>query len=279
MKVGKVAFIGRPNTGKSTLLNTILQQKVAITSPKPQTTHFPIFGIYEDTRGQILFIDTPGVFAKAKGERHKYINMEAEKILQEDVNCIVYIIDKTRQRGFEENRILGMIRKIHVPKIIVINKVDIEEPDFRSDYTFLEDEFDITIQISALKGWNIDVMLTKLFEYLPEGEKVVERETLPIPVLNLTSEMYIEEIIREKAFLTLWKEIPYTIHVVIDKIEERDEKTTYIKARIITTHIRYRKMIIGKNAEIIKQIGTLARKELENATGRKIFLDLIVEVG
>ena len=275
IKVGTVALIGRPNVGKSTLVNNLVGQKVAITSPKPQTTQFPIFAVYDDDATQIVIVDTPGIFAKALGKKLKEINQEAQNVLKSQVDVVLYIIDHTRPRGVEENRVLGILRKLNQPKILVINKIDKKEPDFRAQYRFLEDEVDSVIEVSAIKGSNLNNLVKEIITYLPEGEKVVDRETMAVPSLNMSSGLYIEEIIREKAFLTLRREVPYQIRIVLDSLVEKKDLTV-IKARIITTE-RYKKMIIGAGGQKIKQIGTMARKELEVATGRKIFLELTVE--
>lgn len=278
MKVGTVALVGRPNTGKSTLINNLVGHKIAITSPKPQTTRFSIFAVYEDDRGQIIFVDTPGIFAKIKDVQGKKINLEAQRVLKDEIDVVLYIVDHTRKRGIEENRVLGMVRKLDIPKILVINKIDIEKPSYREQYKFMEDEFDKTIEISSLKNKNLPILISSIFEYLKTGEKIVEKEDLPVPALNLDAKTYIEENIREKAFLVLRDELPYRIKVVMDEHKEKDNGITYIKARIITLSDRYKKMIIGKDASRIKQIGMMARKELEVATGKKIYLDLRVEV-
>lgn len=278
MKVGTVALIGRPNTGKSTLVNNLVGQKVAVTSPKPQTTQFPIYAVYEDEVGQIIFVDTPGVFAKTSDLRDKTVNLQAENIIKNEVDVIVYLIDHTRPRGVEENRVLGIVRNSQLPKILVINKIDVRQPSFREQYMFLEEEFDKVVEVSAIKGHNLTTLIQTIFEYLPDGEKIVEKESLPIPALNLDSNLYIQENIREKAFLVLRDELPYKIRVIVDTKEERENGIMYIKARILTSEVRYRKMIIGKNADRIKKIGSMARKELELGSGKQIFLDLIVEV-
>ena len=277
MKSGTVALIGRPNAGKSTLINRIIGQKVAITSPKPQTTQFAIEAAYEDSRGQILFIDTPGIFAKTKNPKLKEINNEAEHILSEDVDAIVYLIDHTRKRGLEENRVLGALRKTKIPKLLVINKIDKRGTTYYEQYRFLEDEFEEVVRVSALKGENINHILDWIFEHLPEGEELFESAALPNKALNLNSRLFLEELIREKAFLRLRRELPYMIRVVVDEIENRKKKDiAFIKARIIAPK-RYKKMIIGQNGSRIKEIGMMARRELEIATGRKIYLALTVE--
>lgn len=277
IKVGMAALLGRPNAGKSTLLNALLKQKVSITSPKPQTTQFPIEAIYEDIRGQILFVDTPGIFAKTDNAKASDINLTAEKSLNEGVDVVVYVIDRTRERGTEENRVLGIVRKAQIPKILVINKIDKREPNYSEQYMFLEDEFDVIIEVSAKTGENLNKVVDSIFELLPEGEKLVETQDLATPALNLDSKLYLQELIREKAFLRLREELPYVIDIRVDEVLERKNKNmTVIKARIIAPE-RYKRMIIGAGGKKIKEIGSMARRELELATNRKIYLELTVE--
>lgn len=283
MKVGTVALIGRPNTGKSTLVNNLVGHKVAITSPKPQTTQFPIYAAYEDLDAgngvglQIIFVDTPGIFAKTKDERSKGVNLEAEKILHEEVDAILYIVDHTRKRGSEENRVLGILRKLDIPKILVINKIDLKEPDYSAQYKFMEDEFDTILEVSAFKPLNLGSIPAELFKILPEGEPIFNMADLTTPALNVSPTIHMEELIREKVFLTLRKEVPYHVKIVVDEITERKNGLFYVKARILTES-RYKKMIIGSNAQRIKQIGSMTRKELEISTGKKFYLDLTVEI-
>lgn len=277
MKSGTVALIGRPNAGKSTLINRIIGHKVAITSPKPQTTQFSIQAVYEDDRGQVLLLDTPGVFAKTKDPKLKEINLEAEHVLREDVDLVVYLIDVTRERGLEENRVLGVLRKTDIPKLLVFNKTDKRGKNYMEQYKFLEDEFEDIVYVSALKGENTNQILDWIFENLPEGEMKFDVKSNPSKTLNLDSKLFLEELIREKAFLRLRRELPYMIRVVVDIVEKRKGKDlVYIKARILAPK-RYKKMIIGLGGRRIKEIGSMARHELEIATGNKIYLDLTVE--
>lgn len=277
-QVGTVALIGRPNVGKSTLVNNLVGQKVAITSPKPQTTQFPVYAVYEDERGQIIFVDTPGIFARAKLAKGKSANMEAERALTEQIDAALYIVDKSRERGVEENRVLGIVRKLDCPKVMVYNKSDIRTPDFTAQYKFMEEEFDAIVHVSALKNLHLPMLLDELFEFLPEGEPVVDRESMPIAALNMDSNLYMEELIREKAFLKLRKELPYKISVRVDEKIVRDNGSIYVKARILVPDTHYKKMVIGKNAFMIREIGLMSRKEFELAAGKKVFLDLSVEV-
>lgn len=277
-KAGVVAIIGRPNSGKSTLLNNLLGQKVSITSPKPQTTRLKIQAIFEDEKMQIIFVDTPGIFAKNKDTLSKKINLKAEKVIAEDIDLILYLIDHTRYRDIEENRIIGILRKVNVPIILVLNKIDIKKPSYMAQYAFLEEEFKAKIEISALKRWNFDLLLDLIYQYLPEGKTLVFSKNPAMPALNIDSRTFIAELIREKAFLNLRKEVPYTLTTQVEDIVERKNGNLYIKGKIITTADRYKSMIIGLRGKMIKEIGMAVRKELELSTGKKVFIELIVEV-
>jgi GTP-binding protein Era len=277
MKTGVVCLIGRPNVGKSTLLNNILGQKVAITSPKPQTTRFNIQAVYEDARGQIIFVDTPGIFGKVRDPLAKRINERTEESINSGLDLVVYMVDHTREKDYEENKVLGIVRKVKAPKILVINKIDVKKPSHIVQYKFLEDEFGSVVEISALEHKNLNILLDTIFEYLPEGKPQIDTSTLAQPGLNIDSRIFISEIIREKAFLFLRKEVPYTLASVVDDVIERDNGLVYIKARILTSADRYKAMIIGRAGAMIKEISQAARKELETATSKKVYLELKVE--
>ncbi len=277
MKSGIVTIIGRPNVGKSTLLNHILGHKVSITSPKPQTTRFNIQAVYEDPRGQIIFVDTPGIFGKAKDLLARRITPKAEEAASGNINLVIYMIDHTRERDFEENKALGIVRKASVPKLLVINKIDVKKPDHSIQYKFMEEEFNAVVSISALADKNINLLMDAIFSFLPEGRPLVDTQTLAQPALNIDSKTFIAEIIREKAFLFLRREVPYTLTTVVDDVIERAGGAVYIKARIITGHDRYKAMIVGRSGVMIKEISMAARKELETAANKKVFLELTVE--
>ncbi len=276
MRSGKVLLIGRPNVGKSTFLNNLIGQKVAITSPKPQTTRFPIRALYQDERGEIVFVDTPGIFGRAKDLLSKKINEKTLQTINENVDLIIYMVDHTRKRDFEEAKVLGIVRKLIKPKILVINKIDRTGKTFLPQYEFLKEEFPVSFEISALHSTHVKPLLTKMFEYMPEtpSSKVEEHS---YPLLNMDSKNFISELIREKVFLLMGEEIPYTSTVVVDQIKERTKNLTYIKARILTTNDRYKRMLIGAAGRKIKEIGAYARKEIALATSKKIYLDLTVE--
>lgn len=263
MKSGIVAIFGRTNAGKSTLLNALVRHKVSITSPKPRTTTFPIEAVYEDDRGQIVFIDTPGLTGNT---------------MQEPIDLILYVIDHTRKRGDEENKVIGILRQFKdIHKVIVFNKIDVEEPDFTSHYLFLKDETSETIEVSALTGRNLVEVLNSVFSYLPERARIIDTTHMVTPLVNIDSKTYLGELIREKVYLSTGQEVPYRVRVQVDEIAERKNGTLYIQGRIITDSERYRKMLIGAGGRKVKEIGFKTRKELELSTGKKVFIDLRVE--
>ena len=282
-KYGRVVIVGRPNTGKSTLLNAIMQQKVAITSHLPQTTRKNILAIYEDERGKILFTDTPGVLGKVTDLMGKKVNQEVPKTLNK-AQIIMCIVDISRPKNEEENKVIGLLRKVKAKKVLVYNKIDaaIGSKDHFADYNYLEDEFDKSISVSALKEKNVKGLIKIIFDELPAKSskelikeiEIYQKENKPL--ISMGSKEYVEEIIREKAYLFLREEVPYTIFVGVDKIEDK-EKLIVITATIYTSADRYKKMIIGKNGQKIKEIGYNSRKELELMSQRKIYLDLTVK--
>lgn len=277
MKEGVVLLIGRPNVGKSTFVNNIIGQKVAITSPKPQTTRFPIKALFEEPRGKMLFIDTPGIYGRAPDQMSKRINNMTTQSMFEKIDLVIYMVDHTRRRDFEEGKVLGLVRKIQAPKILVINKIDMQEKgSYLPQYKFLEDEFPIVFQISALQKTHMKPLLDKMFEVLPEVTESKLTEKLVYPLMNMDSYSFVGELIREKIFLKMGAEIPYRVAVIVDEITERKKDLTYIKARVLTTENRYKKMIIGAGGLKIKEMGWMARKDIELAINKKVYLDLEV---
>jgi len=278
-KSGKVLLIGRPNVGKSTFLNNLIGQKVAITSPKAQTTRFPIKALLEEERGTVIFVDTPGIFAKAEDKLSKKINKNTLSTLNEEVDLVVYMVDHTRRRDFEEAKVLGIVRKIDKPKILVINKIDKLEGSYLAQYEFMKEEFTDSFEISALKSMHLAPLLNRIFELMPEKKEDENLEHVnPYPIMNIDSRTFVAELIREKVFIMMGEEIPYTTTAVVDEIKNRSNGLTYVKARILTTEERYKRMIIGSEGRKIKEIGSYARKEIALAIGKQVYLDVTVEV-
>ncbi|MPM44414.1 GTPase Era [bioreactor metagenome] len=283
-KIGKVVILGRPNTGKSTLLNAIMSQKVAITSPLPQTTRKNSRVLFSDQRGEIIFSDTPGIIGKINDLVGKRINREAPKELDK-ADVILCLVDISRPKNEEENKVIGLVRKSKAKKILVYNKMDIafDSKDHLAEYNYLEEEFDKVIRISAIKEKNIKSLLNEIFDLLPEKENKELEYNIELmsegnkPKMGMNSKEYVAEIIREKAYLFLREEVPYSMTVTVNEIKDK-RKIILIKATIFTTADRYKKMIIGRGGKKIKEIGYNARKELELMSGRKIFLDLTVEI-
>lgn len=283
VKFGRVALVGRPNTGKSTLLNALMNQKVAITSPLPQTTRRSQQVVYHDDRGYIIFTDTPGIINKVEDLMSKNINTEAPKAVGRN-EVIVCLLDISREKTDEENKVLGMIRKLPAKKVLVYNKIDkaVGPKDHLAEYNYLEEEFDKVIALSALKEKNVKGLLNIIFDFLQEVEEKVVQEELGAPektkkpVIGMNSREYIADLIREKAYLFLREEVPYTVNVQVEEVKDKGD-LILVKAIVYTNADRYKKMIIGKNGQKIKEIGYNARKELELMSGRKIFLELKVE--
>lgn len=273
-KSGIVTLVGRSNVGKSTLLNALVGTKIAITSIKPQTTRQLIQGILNDERGQAVIVDTPGYFTESRSPITGILTQKIHKALQ-DIDLVLYMVDPTRSIGQEERYVLSMLRKITLPKILIINKIDLSFKDlpFLEDYRSLKDEFLEMLEISALKNKHLKPLKDIIFKYLPEGEPLYP----PEHTSNIDDRFFITELIREKIFNTMGDEVPYTTTVEIDDIEEKPD-ILVIKAIVLTTNARYRKMIIGRGASKIKEIGSTVRKELEVIMNRRVYLDLRVEV-
>lgn len=272
-KSGFVVMIGRSNVGKSTLMNSIIGSKIAITTPKPQTTRLPIQGILTRGESQIVFVDTPGVLKGAKDALSKKL-LSAVKESLEDVDVIVYVVDPTRQIGQEEREVMRLVESIDKPSILVINKMDLERKPYLDFYRDLSENYDETVELSALKGTHVGTLIEKLQDIVPEGEFYYPEHQLT----NMPNKYWMAELIREKLFLRLRQELPYSTHVEVTEMEERENGMMYIKAKVFTTTDRYKRMIIGAGGRGIKEIGQSVRKELEAVMQAKVFIDLRVEV-
>lgn len=275
-KSGFVTLIGRPNVGKSTLMNRLIGQKIAITSNKPQTTRNRIQTVYTDERGQIVFLDTPGIH-KAKNKLGEYMVNVAENTLKE-VDVILWLVEPTTFIGAGERHIAEQLQKVTTPVILVINKVDTVKKEeilvfidaYRKIYDFAE-----IIPVSALKGTNTDDVVETIFKYLPYGPMFYDEDT----VTDQPMRQIVAELIREKALRCLDEEIPHGIAVYIDSMKERKTGDVIdIEATIVCERESHKGIIIGKQGQMLKKIGTQARKEIENMMDIKINLKLWVKV-
>ena len=273
-KSGFVTLIGRPNVGKSTLMNHLIGQKIAITSDKPQTTRNRIQTVYTDDRGQIVFLDTPGIH-KAKNKLGEYMVNVAEHTLKE-VDVVLWLVEPTTFIGAGERHIAEQLSKVNTPVILVINKIDtikVQEEilTFIAAYKDVCDFAEI-VPLSALKDKNTDVLLEQIFKYLPYGPQFYDEDT-DQPMRQIAAEL-----IREKALRLLDDEIPHGIAVVIEQMKERPNGIIDIEASIVCERESHKGIIIGKGGSMLKKIGTVARREIENMMETKVNLQLWVKV-
>ena len=275
-KSGFVAIIGRPNVGKSTLMNHLIGQKIAITSNKPQTTRNKIQTVYTCEDGQIIFLDTPGIH-KAKNKLGEYMVNVAHQTLK-DVDVIMWLVEPTTYIGAGEKHIAEQLEKTNLPVILVINKVDTIKKEeilqvidtYRKIYDFAE-----IVPVSALRGQNTNDIIQCLFQYMPYGPMFYDEDT----VTDQPERQIVSEIIREKALHALDEEIPHGIAVTIEKMRERrNQKIIDIEATIICERDSHKGIIIGKQGSMLKKIGSNARYEIEKMLEQKVNLRIWVKV-
>ncbi len=274
---GFVALIGRPNVGKSTLMNYIIGQKIAITSNKPQTTRNRITTIYTDEeRGQIVFVDTPGIH-KAKNKLGQYMVRTAEQSMR-DVDLILWLVEPSTFIGAGERHIIEELGQANIPVILIINKIDTVKPPeilsfidtYRQAY-----EFDEIIPVSAKKGTNVEDVIETIYKYLPYGPMYYD----PDAVTDQPERQIVAELIREKALRALKDEVPHGIAVAIEKMKTRKDKPIVdIEATIVCERDSHKGIIIGKQGAMLKKIGSLARPEIEEMLEKKVNLKIWVKV-
>lgn len=275
-KSGFVTLIGRPNVGKSTLMNHLIGQKIAITSDKPQTTRNRIQTVYTDDRGQIIFLDTPGIH-KAKNKLGEYMVNVAEHTLR-DVDVILWLVEPSTFIGAGERHIAEQLNKVKTPIILVINKIDtVKNQDeiltFMAAYKDICDFAEI-VPLSALKEKNTDLLTELIFKYLPYDPQFYDEDT----VTDQPMRQIAAELIREKALRLLNDEIPHGIAVTIERMKERPDGIMDIDASIVCERDSHKGIIIGKGGSMLKRIGTEARKDIERMMEIQVNLKLWVKV-
>ncbi len=282
-KVGYVALIGRPNSGKSTLLNRMIGEKVAITSDKPQTTRSSILGIKTTDEGQIIFIDNPGIHKPLHKLNRRMMNFVYGSLETADLLCL--LIDGSIKFGHGDEFVIDTLKKISRPVFLLINKVDITRKDsilliidrYKDLLPFVE-----IIPISALTGVNLDVLEEIILKHLPEAEKLYSDDDITVQSVRFL----ISEIIREKVLSKVWQELPFTTAVLVDRIEDREtpdakqikQPRKYVKATIFVERDTHRIIILGKHGTVIKSIGVESRKEIQEVLDAKVYLDLHIKV-
>lgn len=273
MKSGFVSLVGRPNVGKSTLLNSILHTKVAITSSKPQTTRNVIQGIYNDEETQIVFVDTPGIH-KPNHKLGKILNEGAYYSIN-DVDIICFLVDAIKGLGPGDKYIIEKFKEINKPVILVINKIDgLSHDEIFNKILEYKDlyKWNEIVPISALKNRNTDELIKVLKKYLPDNIKYFEDDM----ITNKSTSFMISELVREKVFNLTHEEVPHSVTCITENII-KDKDKRIINVAIIVDRDSLKKIIIGKNGEMLKKIGTSARHDIEKLLGTKVYLELYVK--
>ncbi|MCK0471561.1 GTPase Era [Halalkalibacter sp. APA_J-10(15)] len=275
-KSGFVSIIGRPNVGKSTLINHVIGQKIAIMSDKAQTTRNKIQGVYTSNESQIIFIDTPGIH-KPKHKLGDFMMKVAQNTLR-DVDLVLYVIDATERYGPGEEYIIERLKEASAKVFLVINKIDQIEPEkvmrvideYHTKYPFEE-----VIPISALEGNNVPTLLEQITEYLDEGPQYYPSDQ----VTDHPERFVVAELIREKVLHLTREEIPHSVAVNIEQMKKRESnETVYIGATVIVERSSQKGIIIGKQGSMLKEVGKRARADIESLLGSKVFLELWVKV-
>ena len=275
-KSGFIAIIGRPNVGKSTFMNFMLGHKISIISPKPQTTRNQIRGILTTDSEQIIFIDTPGIH-KPKHELGSFMNDQAIHTLGE-VDLVLLMVDGTQDFGSGDQFVLNLLNQIETPCMLVVNKMDLIKNktklleniiQFQAMHPFIE-----TFYISALEGTQIDLLTQSLINQLPEGPMYYPKDQ----VTDHPEHFIIAEMIREKVIILTKEEVPHSVAVVLDEMKTETDGLVHIRATIFVERTSQKKILIGKNGMMMKEIGTRARKDIVMLLGEKVFLELWVKV-
>ncbi len=271
---GFVAVIGRPNVGKSTLTNRIIGQKIAITSNKPQTTRNRIRTVYTCERGQIVFVDTPGIH-KAKNRLGEYMMTAAKRTVSE-ADLILWLVEADEYVGPGDRSIGEQMRALRVPVILVINKIDAKKkeeiPGIINIYKDLCDPVEI-VPVSALKGYNFDVLVDQIFKYLPEGVAFFDEDT----VTDQTIRQIVAELIREKALRCLGDEVPHGVAVMIESMNFK-KNIVDIEATVICEKDSHKGIMIGKGGSMLRKIGSAARYEIEKLLEKQVNLQIWIKV-
>ena len=275
MKAGFVSFLGRPNAGKSTLLNRIVGHKLAIVSDKPQTTRTRIVGVKNYEEGQVVLVDTPGVHKPTHRMNVRMVDVALEAMREVDVLCLV--VDVSVKPGPGDRYLVNLLRDVKTPAILALNKVDlIAKPKllpvidgYQKQHPFVE-----IVPISATDGTNVDVLEKLFLQYLPEGEPLYPVDY----VTDQPERFFVGEIVREQVLQLTHDELPFSTAVVVDRIEQADDGITNIYCTILVERESQKPIVIGRAGAMIKQIGIAARAELEKYLGSRVYLDLHVKV-
>jgi len=275
MKSGFVSIVGRPNVGKSTLLNTIIGEKIAIVSEKPQTTRTRIQGIYTCERGQVIFVDTPGIHRPKHLLGEYMVKVSARSL--EEVDIIYYMTDVTRPFGGGESFILEQLKDARVPVFLLVNKIDLVSEQEVKDYIQIFNQqrsFSEVVSISAACGTNLQLLLDRTLDALPEGPLYYPEDDLTDQPIYLL----IAELIREKALMLTRDEVPHSLAVEVEEFKKQANGKVYVRAAIYMERDSQKGIVIGKKGQMIKTIGEQARQDIESLLDTAVYLDLWVKV-
>lgn len=273
MKSGFVSIVGRPNVGKSTLLNKLLNQKIAITSDKVGTTRNTIYGIYNDEDSQIVFVDTPGI-NKATSKLGEVLNNKAYSSFDNDL--VLFLVDIASGFGPNDNRILNRLKEDNKDVILVLTKVDkIKKDKLYDEIIKLKDLYNFLdiVPISSIKGINTTELIEVIKKYLKDDVKYFDDDV----ITNVSERFLVGEIIREKILILTKEEVPHAVTCIVENMEFKKDKC-YINACIVVDRDNLKGIIIGKNGQMLKKVGTMAREEIEVLLGKKVYLELFVKV-
>ena len=274
-KSGFVAVVGRPNVGKSTLINALIDDKIVIVSDKAQTTRNRIVCVYTDEKKQIVFMDTPGIH-KPKHKLGEFMVDQAVDSLRE-VEAVLFVVAANEKRGPGDNFVIEQLRKVNVPVFLIVNKIDtMEKQDLLEAIVSYENSypFEAVVPISAKEKDNIEEVVNLLEKHLPEGPKYFPDDM----ITDQPERLIISDIVREKILLQTQDEIPHAIAVDVDEMKTREDGTTYVRATIYVERDSQKGIIIGKQGAMLKTIGRQARGDVERLLATKVFLDLWVKV-
>ena len=274
-KSGFVAVVGRPNVGKSTLINALIDDKIVIVSDKAQTTRNRIVCVYTDEKKQIVFMDTPGIH-KPKHKLGEFMVDQAVDSLRE-VEAVLFVVAANEKRGPGDNFVIEQLRKVNVPVFLIVNKIDtMEKQDLLESIVSYENSypFEAVVPISAKEKDNIEEVVNLLEKHLPEGPKYFPDDM----ITDQPERLIISDIVREKILLQTHDEIPHAIAVDVDEMKTREDGTTYVRATIYVERDSQKGIIIGKQGAMLKTIGRQARGDVERLLATKVFLDLWVKV-
>ncbi len=274
-KSGFVAVVGRPNVGKSTLINALIDDKIVIVSDKAQTTRNRIVCVYTDEKKQIVFMDTPGIH-KPKHKLGEFMVDQAVDSLRE-VEAVLFVVAANEKRGPGDNFVIEQLKKVNVPVFLIVNKIDtMEKQDLLEAIVSYENSypFEAVVPISAKEKDNIEEVVNLLEKHLPEGPKYFPDDM----ITDQPERLIISDIVREKILLQTHDEIPHAIAVDVDEMKTRDDGTTYVRATIYVERDSQKGIIIGKQGAMLKTIGRQARGDVERLLATKVFLDLWVKV-